>query len=255
MTKHPKPKPETQKALEAFLGNTPPWSPKILMAIAGTDCWQRTAIHKRAMTQCEVFLRLASEIKAPDQDSCWEWQGKAKHPNGYGIFNGKTGPGGEREIHYVHRLIWSLTVGPIQDGLWVLHHCDNPACCNPRHLFLGTHSDNMKDAWKKGRLSRPHRSSDTPPESKKTERRPTTDAAGPQNPKTKKGTTGLKYIPGAKINPTRLARFPRLSLGAPQNSRPRLVFQSLGSGRNRLAALSSRLWLVGRRVLRPSQHL
>ena len=50
-----------------------------------------------------------------------------------------------------HRLAWKLANGPIPDGMHVLHHCDNPPCCNPEHLFVGTHADNMADRDKKGR--------------------------------------------------------------------------------------------------------
>lgn len=51
-----------------------------------------------------------------------------------------------------HRLAWIIQNGPIPDGLHVLHTCDNPPCCNPEHLFLGTHQDNMTDASVKGRF-------------------------------------------------------------------------------------------------------
>ena len=52
-----------------------------------------------------------------------------------------------------HRIAWELTHGPIADGLFVLHTCDVPLCCNPQHLFLGTQRDNIRDAAAKGRLS------------------------------------------------------------------------------------------------------
>ena len=52
-----------------------------------------------------------------------------------------------------NRMAWEETYGPIPDGLHVLHRCDNPPCCNPGHLFLGTHSDNNEDKARKGRNS------------------------------------------------------------------------------------------------------
>lgn len=50
-----------------------------------------------------------------------------------------------------HHVAWILTYGPIPNNLLVLHHCDNPGCCNPLHLFLGTQRDNVIDMFKKNR--------------------------------------------------------------------------------------------------------
>lgn len=78
---------------------------------------------------------------------CWEWTG-ARFPRGYGTtrFEGKN--------WYSHRLAWVLTNGPIPAGLQVCHTCDNPPCCRPEHLFLGTIKENLQDASAKGRLTR-----------------------------------------------------------------------------------------------------
>jgi hypothetical protein len=53
-----------------------------------------------------------------------------------------------------HRLAWTKAFGPIPPGLFVCHHCDNPPCIEPSHLFLGTHQDNMADRNRKGRQAK-----------------------------------------------------------------------------------------------------
>lgn len=52
-----------------------------------------------------------------------------------------------------HRVAWELSFGPVPAGLFVCHHCDNPRCVRPDHLFVGTHDANMRDRDRKGRLS------------------------------------------------------------------------------------------------------
>lgn len=75
---------------------------------------------------------------------CWIWL-KATHYKGYGElrFNGKKDK--------AHRVAYILANGNIPEGMQVLHHCDTPPCINPKHLFLGTNTDNAKDSVKKGR--------------------------------------------------------------------------------------------------------
>lgn len=58
------------------------------------------------------------------------------------------GNGGMRGVH---RVAWEAWNGTIPAGMWVLHHCDNPPCCNPAHLYLGTPADNNRDRDERGR--------------------------------------------------------------------------------------------------------
>lgn len=78
------------------------------------------------------------------ENGCWEWQA-ARDKDGYGKF------GQNRKDLRAHRVAYKLMVDEIPDGVHVLHRCDNPPCCNPDHLFLGTNTDNMRDKMAKGR--------------------------------------------------------------------------------------------------------
>lgn len=66
-----------------------------------------------------------------------------------------TTPEGEYRHEYSHRFAWTITNGSIPENLNVLHKCDNPPCCNPSMLFLGTQLDNMRDMDQKGRRATP----------------------------------------------------------------------------------------------------
>ena len=77
-------------------------------------------------------------------DDCWLWTA-ATTSNGYGSF-GLNGC-----VVYAHRFAYELCIGQIPEDQQVLHSCDNPPCCNPAHLFLGSHADNMADMATKHR--------------------------------------------------------------------------------------------------------
>ncbi len=87
--------------------------------------------------------------KVRKSDGCWEWTGSGNGIQGYGQVRiaGK--------CIQAHRRSWEMEFGPIPDGLFVLHRCDNRPCVRPSHLFLGTLSDNMHDCSRKGRLAPP----------------------------------------------------------------------------------------------------
>ena len=84
------------------------------------------------------------------REDCIEWK-NARSKAGYGQ---KWNPE-VRRLEYVHRVEWAKHNGPIPDGMYVLHKCDNPSCYNIEHLFLGNDKDNAVDREKKGRGNQP----------------------------------------------------------------------------------------------------
>jgi hypothetical protein len=88
--------------------------------------------------------KIVRHSKKNPVSGCIEWQ-RAKCGRGYGYIRNSTGQ------FKVHRCSYEIFVGKAANKLWVLHECDNPICCNPAHLFLGTCQDNHDDMAAKGR--------------------------------------------------------------------------------------------------------
>ncbi len=97
--------------------------------------------------------------KSAGPDGCWLWAASA-NVKGYGQFaiTGSDRVDGRRRMMLAHRMAYLLSKGPIPDGLLVMHSCDCPPCCNPRHLSVGTPYENTHDAINKKRpIGRPRR--------------------------------------------------------------------------------------------------
>lgn len=89
--------------------------------------------------------RLLSHIDQRGPDECWPWTAGRFAGTGYGIHSVRGIPRGAHVASFNH------FKGPIPDGLVVRHTCDNPPCCNPAHLLLGTYADNSQDCVDRGR--------------------------------------------------------------------------------------------------------
>lgn len=95
--------------------------------------------------QVDLEKRFWSKVGIRNDNDCWEWTA-GRTSRGYGKFwiFGRT--------KSAHRVGFELVYGPIPERLFVCHSCDNPPCINPEHWFLGTQGDNIKDAFRKGRI-------------------------------------------------------------------------------------------------------
>lgn len=131
------------------------------------------------------WLKVDKEGPLPDQSisfylglgQCWMWK-SGFFKSGYGNFWAQS------QGQCAHRVSYSIAYGDIPNGMQVLHRCDNPACVNPGHLFLGTHQDNMDDKIAKGR-------------------QPVGDESGPRKHKDRMAR-GEKN--GSRLHPERLCR-------------------------------------------------
>lgn len=98
-------------------------------------------------SEYERFLKC---FQAGNPKECWNWVRSRKRIRHHGLWYGQW-RNAAGKIESSHRAAWRLFKGPIPEGMQILHGCDNPACVNPTHLFVGTASENAKDMWAKGR--------------------------------------------------------------------------------------------------------
>lgn len=104
-----------------------------------------TGVYKRKVTPIKERFERYFSIPYPNVKDCWEW--KARISNfGYGQFAIKAG-----NVKQAHRLSYEIYIGKIPKGKLVCHSCDNRKCVNPKHLWLGTQKDNVRDMWSKNR--------------------------------------------------------------------------------------------------------
>ena len=102
---------------------------------------------------------LWSNVLIKGADDCWEWQASCNPRNGYGFFRHSS----RKKSIGAHRFAYEVSSGVSPGKLHVCHTCDNPKCCNPAHLFLGTPLDNMRDKIAKNRGNAGERESPNPP--------------------------------------------------------------------------------------------
>lgn len=130
------------------------------MALCECGCGQETKMGRKGKPNRVIFGHRAgftdeaffwSRIEKRSDDECWPWTGNAR-ADGRGIMRPRINGSRKRCYSYQYSYIIHNEMAEIPDGMMICHHCDNPSCVNPKHLFMGTRTDNVRDAVKKGRL-------------------------------------------------------------------------------------------------------
>jgi hypothetical protein len=103
----------------------------------------------------DLITRFKMKMGIPNKDECMIFIGAKQKINGYGKFMMGSRKEKNKNAYLAHRVSYQLFKGNIPKGMCVLHRCDQPACVNPKHLFLGTQRDNMHDMISKGRAIHP----------------------------------------------------------------------------------------------------
>lgn len=122
-----------------------------------------------------IIERFWKKVPARPEEGCWEWSASTK-PFGYGQLAVNNRPA------YAHRISYEIHYGPIPEGMFVRHTCDNPLCVRPTHLIVGTQLDNMKDMISRGRARHPPAYGEKNPYAKLTDREAKQIIADPRPP-------------------------------------------------------------------------
>lgn len=107
--------------------------------------YPKRTIPQDLLLSATFAAKFLAKVAVSSEEPCWPFTGWLNR-RGYGQFSV------DGRQQFAHRIAWALAHGSnVPEGMRVLHRCDNPPCCNPSHLFLGTPLDNMRDMASKGR--------------------------------------------------------------------------------------------------------
>lgn len=110
----------------------------------GLYCSHKCAAKNQKVETLEI--RFWKMVDKKDENECWKFTGYI-NKDGYGKMSK-----GNSKLESAHRISYELHKGKIPESMVVMHTCDNPSCCNPKHLVLGTQNDNIQDMISKGRF-------------------------------------------------------------------------------------------------------
>jgi hypothetical protein len=119
----------SRERVRQVIGNTKDITPKKIIL---------TKEEKRAIQDRIRIDKFWNQVDRLHPHDCWNWTGHCNPVTGYGYFS-------NRKYMSSHRMAYELTYGKIPEGMCILHSCDNPKCCNPAHLRVGTQQDNVDD--------------------------------------------------------------------------------------------------------------
>lgn len=127
------------------------WRSADLAGLNGHELKQK--LLEKMASSADAQKRFWDRVAVRKKNECWVWTTTLCKANNCGILNISPRHGLNVRMK-AHRISYFLTHGSLPHELEVCHTCDNPPCCNPHHLFLGTQNDNMQDCQQKGRTSR-----------------------------------------------------------------------------------------------------